>query len=76
MTKKSLNGTKLAPNDKKTCYIDHFRSFWTPLDHLGTSARLPCLAIFGPKRAILDPPEHMIEGWQWPKLLQTNLVYV
>merc|ERR1711928_14347 len=46
------------------------------LDLFGTSASLPCSAIFGPKRAILDPSAHMIEGWQWPKLLQTNLVYV
>ena len=66
------NGTKWS----KTCYIDHFGSFWTLLDLFGTSASLPCLAIFGPKRAILDPPAHMIEGCQCPKLLQTNFVYV
>ena len=66
------NGTKWS----KTCYIDHFGSFWTLLDLFGTSASLPCLAIFGPKRAILDPQAHMIEGCQCPKLLQTNFVYV
>ena len=65
-----------GPKWSKTCYIDHLESFWTLSHHFGTSASLPCLAIFGPKRAILDPPAHMIEGWQWPKLLQTNLVYV
>ena len=61
---------------KHVYYIDNFVSFWTLLDHFGTLASLPCLAIFSPKRAILDPPAHMIEGWQWPKLHQTNLVYV
>ena len=70
-SKWSQNGPKWS----KTCYIDHLGSFWTLLDHFWTSASLPCLAIFGPKRAILDPPAHMIEGWQWPKLLQTNFVY-
>ena len=71
-SKWSQNGPKWS----KTCYIDHLGSFWTLLDHFWTSASLPCLAIFGPKRAILDPPAHTIEGWQWLKLLQTNLVYV
>ena len=59
-SKWSQNGPKWS----KTCYIDHLGSFWTLLDHFWTSASLPCLAIFGPKRAILDPPAHMIEGWQ------------
>ena len=71
--------SKWAQNDPKwsnTCYIDHLGSFWALLDHFGALASLPCSAIFGPKRAILDPSAHMIEGWQWPKLLQTNLVYV
>ena len=71
-SKWSQNGPKWS----KTCYIDHLGSFWALLDRFGTSASLPCSAIFGPKRAILDPSAHMIEGWQWPKLLQTNLVYV
>merc|ERR1712047_49070 len=64
------------PQWSKTCYIDHLGSFWALLDRFGTPASLPCSAIFGPKRVILDPSAHMIEGWQWPKLLQTNLVYV
>ena len=64
------------PQMVKTCYIDHLGSFWALLDHFGALASLPCSAIFGPKRAISDPSAHMIEGWQWPKLLQTNLVYV
>ena len=71
-SKWAKNGVKWS----KTCYNDHFGSFWTLLDHFGTSASLPCLAIFGPKRAFLDPPAHMIEGWQCPKPLQTNFVYV
>ena len=71
-SKQSQNGPKWP----KTCYINHLGSFWTLLDHFGTSTSLPRFAIFGPKRAILDPSAHMIEGWQWPKLLQTNLVYV
>ena len=65
-----------GPKWSKICYIDHFGSFWTLVDHFGTSATLPCLVIFGPKRAFLDPPAHMIEGRQGPKLLQTNFVYV
>ena len=76
MTKKESKWAQNGPKWSKTCYIDHLGSFWTLLDHFGTLASLPCLAIFSPKRAILDPPAHMIEGWQWPKLLQTNLVYV
>ena len=71
--------SKWAQNDPKwpkICYIDHFGSFWTLVDHFGTSATLPCSVIFGPKRAFLDPPAHMIEGRQGPKLLQTNFVYV
>ena len=71
--------SKRAQNDPKwpkICYIDHFGSFWTLVDHFGTSATLPFLVIFGPKRAFLDPPAHMIEGRQGPKLLQTNFVYV
>ena len=44
------------------------------VDHFGTSATLPCLVIFGPKGAFLDPPAHMIEGWQGPKLRQTNVM--
>ena len=71
-SKWAQNGVKWS----KTCYNDNFGSFWTLLDHFGTSASLPCLAIFGPKRAFLDPPAHMIEGWQCPKPLQTNFVYV
>ena len=58
--------SKRAQNDpkwSKTCYIDHLGSFWTLLDRFGTSASLPCLAIFGPKRTILDLSAHMIEGW-------------
>ena len=46
--------SKWAQNDPKwpkICYIDHFGSFWTLVDHFGTSATLPCLVIFGPKRA-------------------------
>ena len=31
---------------------------------------------FWPQKGLFGPPAHMIEGWQWPKLLQTNLVYV
>ena len=53
--------SKWAQNDPKwpkICYIDHFGSFWTLVDHFGTSATLPCLVIFGPKRASLDPPSH------------------
>ena len=65
-----------GPKWSKICYIDHFGSFWTLVDHFGTSATLPFLVIFGPKRAFLDPPAHMIEGRQGPKLLQTNFVYV
>ena len=71
--------SKWAQNDpkwSKICYIDHFGSFWTLVDHFGTSATLPCLVIFGPKRAFLDPPAHTIEGWQGPKLLETKFVYV
>ena len=64
-----------GPKWSKTCYIDHLGSFWTLLDHFWKSVSLPCTAIFGPKRAISGPPAHMIEGWQWPKLLQTNFVY-
>ena len=65
-----------GPKWSKICYIDHFGSFWTLVDHFGTSATLPFLVIFGPKRAFLDPPAHMIEGRQGPKLLQTNFVLV
>ena len=65
-----------GPKWSKICYIDHFGSFWTLVDHFGTSATLPCLVIFDPKRAFLDPPAHMIKGWQGPKLLQTNFIYV
>ena len=60
----------------KNMFYGSFGIILDPLGHFGTSASLPCLAIFGPKRAILDPPAHTIEGWQWLKLLQTNLVYV
>ena len=65
-----------GPKWSKICYIDHFGSFWTLVDHFGTSATVPCLVIFGPKRAFLDPPAHMIEGWQGRKLLDTKFVYV
>ena len=65
-----------GPKWSKTCYIDYLGSFWTLSHHFWTSASLPCLAIFGSKRAILDPPAHTIKGWQWLKLLQTNLVDV
>ena len=75
MIKKGPNDPKMAPIGQKH-YIVHLGSFWTLLDHFGTLASLPCMAIFGPKRAFLGPPAHMIEGWQWPKLLQTKLVYV
>ena len=71
--------SKWAQNDPKwpkICYIDHFGSFWTLVDHFGTSATLPFLVIFGPKRVFLDPPAHMIGGWQGPKLLETKFVYV
>ena len=44
---------KLGPKWSKTCYIDHLGSFWALLDRFGTSASLPCSAIFGPKRAIM-----------------------
>ena len=74
--KKESKWAQNGPKWSKTCYIDHLGSFWTLLDHFGGLASMPCLANFGPTRAILDPPAHMIEGWQWPKLFHTNLVYV
>ena len=67
---KSPNGLKIVLNSKKICYIDYFGSFWTLVDHFGTSATLPCFVIFGPKRAFFGPPAHMIEGWQGPKLFK------
>ena len=72
---KGFKRVQNGPKWSKTCYIGHLGSFWTLLDHFGKSVSLPCTAIFGPKRAISGPPAHMIEGWQWPKLLQTNFVY-
>ena len=59
--------SKWAQNDPKwsnTCYIDDLGSFWALLDHFGALASLPCLAVFGPTRAILEPPAHMMKGWQ------------
>ena len=45
--------------------IDHFRLFWALLDHIGTLASLLCLAILGPKRAILEHSVRIIGGWQY-----------
>ena len=47
------NWAQNGPKWSKTCYIDHLGSFWALLDRFGTSASLPCSAIFGPKRAIM-----------------------
>ena len=55
-------------------YIKKTLPFGTLLDHIETIASLPCLAIFGPKRAFWDPPLHIMGGWQGPKLPETNLV--
>ena len=72
MTKTSPNGPKMAPNGQKHVILT-FGIILGPLRPLWDIGKP---AIFGHKRAILDPSVHMIEGWQWPKLLQTNLVYV
>ena len=42
-SKQSQNGPKWS----KTCYINHLGSFWTLLDHFGTSTSLPRFASFG-----------------------------
>ena len=34
---------------------------WTLVDHFRASATLPCLVIFGPKRAFLDPLRTRLE---------------
>ena len=46
------NRPKMVPNGQKHVIL----IIW---DHFGALASLPCLAIFGPKRAFLDPPVHM-----------------
>ena len=50
-SKQSQNGPKWS----KTCYINHLGSFWTLLDHFGTSTSLPRFAIFGPKGPFWTP---------------------
>ena len=70
-----LLGHKMAPNDQKHLIM----TIWGPFGPQGTLASLSRLAILGPKtfgkRAILGPSVHIIGGWQYPKLLQTNFVY-
>ena len=51
-----LNGPKWS----NTYYIDHLGPFG-PFQIILGLASLPCFAIFGPKRALLDPFAHMIE---------------
>ena len=43
----------MSPNGQKHVILIILGSFWALLDRFGTSASLPCSAIFGPKRAIL-----------------------
>ena len=72
MPQSGLRVPKMIPNDQKgskwsqngpkwskTCYIDHFGIILGPLRPLWDVGKP---AIFGPKRAILDPSAHMIEG--------------
>ena len=43
---KESKWTQNGPKWSKTCYIDHLGSFLALLDRFGTSASLPCSAIF------------------------------
>ena len=69
-------GSKWSQNGPKWSKNMLYWSFGIILDPFRPLLDLGKPAMFGPKRAILDPPAHTIEGWQWLKLLQTNLVYV
>ena len=76
LDRKGLNEPKMVPNDQKHVRLAVLDNLAAPLDHFGTLRSLSCLAISGPKRAILEPPVHIMGGLQLPKLHQTNLVNV
>ena len=72
MIPKSPNGPKMAPNGQKyvkLIILDPRRLLWD-------ISNPAMFSHFWPKKGFFGPPAHMIEGWQGPKLLQTNLIYV
>ena len=71
MVLKFPNGPKMFPNGQKHVMLIIWYNFFIPLWDNGKHA------MFGHFWSWkTPPPANMIEGWQWPKLLQTNLVYV
>ena len=55
MIQMGSKGPKMIPYDQKHVILIIRDHFVTLLDHLRTSASLPCLSIFGPERDFLDP---------------------